>query len=376
MKPRAQRALSLLGELDRLGGQLGDATPPRSAVLFIDRLERCRGYLDEDLSSVDLSAALAPLERRSEALGEHLGEAAGQGFDLDRIWRHGLALAEGSSDPDAWAEELLLLANVAPHIPGARGKRACETVDRCLALASSAPMRFLPVGDAAVERTTLEAIHQLEPRAREAHQRLEGLAMAGVVDRGAPAVAEGHLRALLDPIRSGLVLDARLDELPDRDEPWAFAVQAASSATRAPNGRSAPPSGWKRFLERANDSLRDASSWKAGLHDLLWGGNAANAQLGHALSNERMVRLGQGAGEDWWLVRGADGLAIQASLEVPVVVTARYQDRTHKLGQVNTGTALRWALPDVAGWRNGLELIIEVGPDSFDFLLPGAQAEE
>jgi hypothetical protein len=381
MTPRTQHLLSLLAELEALVLQLAEPIPPAHAAPLYDLLLRCCSYPPEEIEAAGVTERLQAVQQRLTVREADLAEAAGRGVDLGRIFQRGMALL-GVDHPDpseveAWAVDLLRLANVAPYIPGSRGEHARDVVKRCLDLAGSAPRGFLSAATVALDRFELEAVDVLDPFSVAAHQALEILPLDAAVDASAPTLSEAKLRSLLDPIRNGTVLREGLEALPAEDEPWILALRPREQqqlGTVAP--AKALPSIWDTLIRRADDALQDALDWPRELAAMLARCRQEGLVPVHADGDPGdMLRLGRHLDGDWWLLHDARGLSLQgpSGLEASVVAVVDGQDT--ELEVVVKGDVARWLLPAANRWLGGLTLRVQVGPDSVELRLPGAEAD-
>jgi hypothetical protein len=372
---RPQHLQSLVDELVARVSALTDPIDPTVATEAFDLLLRCQAYVPEELEAAGLSERLRDLQHRLASL--ELAEAAGRGVDLGRLWQRGMALldddAPDTAAVEAWARDLLLLANLAPVFPVERGERAREVVQRCLDLASSDPRGFLGAATVALDRFELENPEGLDPFSARAHRALEVLPLEAAIDASAPALSEEKLRSLLDPIRNGSVWREGQQGLPAEGEPWIDAIRPRGQQRV---GSGAPPRWWENVVDRADDALQDAFDWRQRLDAMLANLRKPGVVPIHADGGPGdMIRLGQHLGFDWWLLHDARGLWLHGPELEGVAVTARMGEQELVFEPVAVKGALRWPLPTVDRWPQGLVLRIRLGPDSVEIELPGGEDE-
>jgi hypothetical protein len=364
MTARIERARVLLGELEVLACALGEATEPDIAALFLDRLVRCRGFSPEEVAEAGATETLAACEAAAARTLETLGGAAGQGLDLEQLWDRGLALARGTDDAGCgeWGQDLLLVANVTEFVPGTRGERMQEVVERCLALAAAFPERLQAVAEVAADRAEQEGIETLGPFAADIHRCLVELPLLMAVDASEvqpDPVALGALVASVARIVAG-----RRADIPQDDEPWT--VKLVRCPTPAAEHPGTTP--WGRIAAYADSAIADAIAWRDELAALLALG--LRAGVPGECARDGSVKLGSRAGAEWSIVASGGSLFLEGCPSPHATVMAQAGSAGRALDRV-VGRPERWVLPPQAEWKQGLRLEVTVGPDSFAFDLPG-----
>jgi hypothetical protein len=378
MTPQIQNILALMSELVALALALTVGLSPSDAALLLDRWLRVRSFTAVQRDAAGISDQFEQLDTRLAGMERQLAVSAGQGVDLEALWQRGLALLDAGTTPEAeaWGRDLLLLANLAPVIPGDRGMRARGMVERCLDLASAEPLSFLGAASVALDRWEHEPVDDLDAFSLAAHRALETLPLEAAIDASAVPLPGGKLRSLIDPIRNGTVLREDLKSLPAEDQPWIHAIRPRVRQRVGTASPSELSSSWRMLIARADDAIQDALGWRGELAAMLARGRAAGAVRCYADSDPGdMLRLGRHVEEDWWLVHDARGFSLQGPKLDDVTVTAIQGEQRTVLERTSAGAAARWLLPAVALWTDGLRLQVRVDADSFHFELPGEGSE-
>lgn len=379
MTEQVQHLRSILARLEERSLALGDPLRPDVAADLLDLLLRCRGFSSEQLEEAGVAELMASVEARILPAAEKLAEAAGRGVDLEALWQRGLSLLEHGDEraARAWGLDVIRVANLAPVIPGRRGERARQTVQRCLDLAGSEPRHFLGASSVVLDRWELEPVDELDPFAVEAHRAFETLPLEALIDASAPPLPQEQLRSLLDPIRNGTVWKPGLESLPAEHEPWVNAIRPREEQVVGTVKPADPPGFWTRVLERADDALQDALEWKTALAALIAGSRPDKRTVVFADDEPgEMVRLGRFVDADWWLLHDARGLSLYGPVLPDVSVTAIMGEEHRDLERTAMADAASWLLPTADLWTAGLRLRVRVGPDSFVIDLPGESSED
>ena len=201
MNAHLTRARFLLQELNLLADELAAQTRGSTVALFLEHLLRLRGYTPQELEAAGLLQGRLLLEEAWQEAQPDLAPWLGRGLDLEALWDRLLALQAGEPDEhdslEGWLEDLLLVATVAPHIPGTRGEQARGRVQDCLDVLEASPSTFAAIHPALRRREDLEGTDGLHAWTRSVHARLRALPLLRLVDASPAAPPPEHLAALL-----------------------------------------------------------------------------------------------------------------------------------------------------------------------------------
>lgn len=338
MSATLQRLHVLALELEQLVLQLGERTAPATAALFIDRLHRCAGYTDEQRRAVGAQTLFERAWTAWLATRDTMGEHAGRGLDVEALLDRAEALLAEASEESVqdWAADLLLVAGVAPWVPGERGARMGVVLDDCLGLAQAWPERFHPAALEALDRYEHEGVRALAPATRALLESLRELPLLAAVDASEVSADTKLMERLL-----------------------------ASTA--------APSPAWTPVLHRAEEALQDAANHALDMAAFV--ARAANQRMIRAASagDEDGIRLGQRCGLEFLLLLDGPDLYVATTGERAheLVIVASTRDGAEALGPREHRGELRWRLPPTPRWPEaGLHLRLSLGPDSWTFEIP------
>ena len=310
-------ARELLSNLERMA----DALTGRSACLFLDRLERLErleAHLDAHGREV-LDTARAV---RAES-GEKIAEAAADALDLDGLAERGFAIAGGGEeDPAGFVSDALLVAEIAPRLPGAARVRADRVLELVASQVGGMPGAFAGAADLAEQRRVAEPLGQAPVAVRS---------LVAAFAR-APRVAED-------------------DAIAEQLEPSKQARDAFDARIRQERARAEPS-----LLDRIRKLFDDAV--EAGARGVVAGRAAARGEVPpHAL----LRRAWNG---EFLIRRDADRLWLEWFGDDRPRVFERHGDGTVELTPEPVEGGLRWPL-DASRGRT-MPRWAELGPDRVD----------
>ncbi len=275
MKARIERARFLARELQFLARDLARNTHDSSVALFLEHLLRLRCFTASELRQADVlrwvELAEATWAEAAQVLIPHLGRA----LNPEALWDLLLDLEAGEADVDhdiqGWLADFLLLATVAPWMPGKSGQRAQERVEDCLAVLESAPHTFMGIHQPLQEREELEGLNGLPPWTRQIWARLRRLPLLLALDASEARAPEGTVENLLGAL--GIAVSP----------PGASSVIPLDSIV----------------LERARRALQERDSWGPPTRE-----TDALLRMAAADDGDFWWPLGSRLGESWYLAGG------------------------------------------------------------------------
>lgn len=326
MTARIQRARLLADDLRDALAQLASEPSSRAAIVFLDRLARLERFDGGDLRAAGADGLIADAREARTQNAAAFASWAGAGLGLDQLVDAGRRIADGAGETqsDRWAQDALLVAEVAPYLPAERRRRAEEVLEEVACLAESAPEPFLGAAQVAADRRECERPGETTARLLEAFESLPELVE---LDRKPTAAA-----TLEDVYR---VLSRRV---PDRAE-------------------------IERRIRRADEALSRATARKAQVIELFrrdaplrMAAAVPDPLPAHAL----LRRLGEG--ELLLVRRGGRPVLEWWGPGAPTVSLVERGSTRELLPEPGT-SPLRWLLPDAAGLGAAPGVLLQLGPD-------------
>ncbi len=358
MSDRIHRLRSLAQEIELLGLQLAERSSTAAAALFIDRYHRCACFTPAEHQAADVAELIGIAEQAWAASTLEVGSLAGRGIDLENLLERAYALQAGAADEGAqdWAVELLLLAGVAPWVPGERGERMAEVLWRCLELARAFPERFHPAAVEVLDRLEFEGVDGLHEDTREALEALRELPLLLALDRAETQSTAAQLRERLD----SFVADVTEGERQGSED--SLVVRRRQMEPRA----AARPA-WFRGVHRAEDAWSDAVGYQRQRAEFI-ARASEGIRAAAATEDEFELRLGRRAGHDFRLVVSGTQLFLAVVGEAWSKIEARIAEEEHALSAQADEDGGRWLLPAASAWPpEGLSIELRLGADGWRF---------
>lgn len=159
MSPRVDRLRQLADELvDALRRHPIEEDEPAAAdaaLRLLDRLARCEVYPIHEIEGAGVAAILETATSTREAEATSLAEKAAHGIDGQALLERGYRLAGGDSEAgavEAWAREILLVANVTPWLSEPLQARGASVVEDGIGIIESSPAAFVSAASLAEDR--------------------------------------------------------------------------------------------------------------------------------------------------------------------------------------------------------------------------------
>jgi hypothetical protein len=369
MSDRINRLSSLAFELEQLGLVLAERSSTSAAVLFIDRVHRCACFSPSERLDAGVVEVLDDVEQAWAASTLELGALAGQGLDLENLMDRAYALQSGDDEESVqdWAVELLLLAGVAPWVPGARGRQMLEMLWSCLDLVQACPERFHPAAIEVLDRIEHEGDEGLHPATREVFEALRELPLVALMD-------QAHTHRTAEQVQERV--DTFVESLGEQVAPDDLASLVIGRRL-APRRASARPS-WFRGIHTAEEAWSDAIGHARAQAEIISRASEREGiRAAAATDREVDVPLGLRSGHKFWLVARGNELHLAVMGDAWQEIVARIAGQEVPMVAVPGEDGGRWRLPATSTWpADGLIIEMRLGADGWSFVLerPGASS--
>jgi hypothetical protein len=367
MSDRINRLRSLAFELEQLGLELAERSSASAAVLFIDRVHRCACFTPSERSDAGVVELLDDVDQAWAESKLELGTLAGLGLDLENLMDRVYALQAGDDEETVqdWAVELLLLAGVAPWVPGKRGEQMLEVMWSCLDLVQAYPERFHPAAIEVLDRIEHEGDAGLHRTTREVFEALRELPLLALMDRAVTSRTPEQVQERVD----GFVESLGAQET--TDEQVSLVIERRLALPRAP----AHPS-WFRGIFGAEEAWTDAVGHARAQAEIISrAGEREGIRAAAATDQEVDVPLGLRSGHQFWLVARGNELHLSVRGHAWREIVASISGQEDPIVAIPDDDGGRWRLPATSAWPvDGLAIRMRLGADGWSFVLERPRA--